>query len=339
MEEMEEQEEEFDIETIDKEDMYGVLKNFPKQMQEAAKLGKDVKITDKIDNIIITGMGGSALPGEILKSFFYSTSIPIFVNKGYTLPEFTNMRSLVFVISYSGNTEETIYAYRNALRKGARIVAISSGGKLEELSTKQRQIFIKVPSGIQPRSGYAYLFFPILNVLMNSKIIGDVSHEIEMTMNILKKPIFEERAKEIARKLEGKIPLIYSSDRMFAVAYKWKINFNENSKVHAFCNMFPELNHNEMVGYTTIEGDYHVILVKDEDDRMRVKKRFEITKDIIKKKGIPVTEIMLKGSSTLTKIFSAIYIGDWASYYLALKYKVDPTPVKAVEDFKKRLKE
>tara|TARA_Y100000310_G_scaffold268382_1_gene280964 strand:- start:782 stop:1783 length:1002 start_codon:yes stop_codon:yes gene_type:complete len=332
-------EEEFDVETVDKENMYDVLKNFPKQMQEAARLGKNVKITDKIDNIIITGMGGSALPGEILKSFFYSTSIPIFVNKGYTLPEFTNMRSLVFVISYSGNTEETIYAYRNALRKGARIVAISSGGKLEELSTKQRQIFIKVPSGIQPRSGYAYQFFPILNVLMNSKIIGDVSQDIEKTIETLKKPIFEERAKDIAIKLEGKIPLIYSSDKLFAIAYKWKINFNENSKVHAFCNMLPELNHNEIVGYTQLEADYHVILIKDEDDHMRVKKRFDITKDIIKKSGVSVTEIMLKGGSILTKIFSAIYIGDLASYYLALKYGIDPTPVKIVEELKRRLKE
>ena len=274
-------EEEFDIETYDTENMYDVLKNFPKQMEEASKLGKDIKISDKVDNIIITGMGGSALPGEILKSFFYSTSIPIFVNKGYSLPEFTNMRSLVFVISYSGNTEETIYAYRNALRKGAHIIVIASDGKLEELATKQRQILIKVPEGIQPRSAYAYLFLPILNVLMNSKIISDISGDIEKTINTLKKPIFEERAKDIARKLEGKIPLIYSSDRLYAIAYKWKIDFNENSKVHAFCNMLPELNHNEIVGYTNVIGDYHVILIKDEDDHMRIRKRFDITKEII----------------------------------------------------------
>jgi len=332
-------EEEFDIEGIDKQNAYDFFKDFPKQVEKASKLGTDIKIDDKIENIIITGMGGSALPGEILKSFLYSSKIPIFVNKSYSVPEFTNMRSLVFAISCSGNTEETIQAYRTALGKGAHIVGISSDGKLERLCLKQKVNFIKIPEVLQPRFGYGYLFFPILNVLMNLKIMGDVSKDIERTIETLKKPIFEERAKDLARKLEGKIPLIYSSDRLFAVAYKWKINFNENSKVHAFCNVLPELDHNEIVGYTNIEGLYHVILIKDEDDHVKIKKRFDVTKDIIKKKGIPVTEIMLRGSYPLTKMISAIYIGDWTSYYLALKYGTDPTPVKIVEELKKKLRE
>ena len=322
---------------LDPENMYKVLQDFPRQVEEAAKLAKDVRITEPVDKIVITGMGGSALPGEILVSYLKDVPLPIFINKGYFLPQYVNKKSLVFAISYSGNTEETINAYRIAIRRECQLVAISSGGKLEQLAKQQNRVHIKVPFGLQPRLAYAYQFFPLLTVLHNSNLMEDKTKEIEATVAALKKPMFEERAKKLAQKITGMIPIIYASDRLKAIAYKWKIDFNENSKTQAFYNIFPELNHNEMVGFTIVKGNYHVIIIKDENDYPRVKKRMDITKDLIKKQGIPVTEIALTGSSALTKIFSAIYIADWTSYFLALNYKVDPTPVKMVQDLKKHL--
>jgi glucose/mannose-6-phosphate isomerase len=324
----------------DSENMYQALKDFPKQVEDAVKLAQDIRITEPIDKIVITGLGGSALPGEILASYLKDTPIPIFINKGYSLPEYINQNSLVFVISYSGNTEETINSYRIAAKRNCQIVVISAGGKLKDLAEQGKKHYVKVPKptqDFQPRLAIAYQFFPILTILQNSGLIEDKSEEIQKTIATLQKPIFEERAKKLAETLAGKIPVIYTSDRMKAVAYKWKIDFNENSKTQAFYNIFPELNHNEMVGWSNLQGSYYIILIKDEDDFPRIKKRMDITKDILKKKGIPLTEILLTGSSALNKIFSAIYIGDWTSYYLALQYKTDPTPVAMVEDFKKQL--
>ncbi|MCK4521632.1 MAG: bifunctional phosphoglucose/phosphomannose isomerase, partial [Nanoarchaeota archaeon] len=149
--------------------------------------------------------------------------------------------------------------------------------------------------------------------------------------------IYKEKAKQLAERLFNKVPLIYSSERLYAIAYKWKINFNENSKIHAFCNFFPELNHNEMVGFTKKNGDYYCIIIKDDYDERRIKKRMSITKDIITINKSPALELNITGTSDLVKIFSTIHIGDWTSYILALKNKVDPTPVKLVEYLKKKL--
>ena len=322
---------------FDTQDMYSILKNFPNQIKKGWELGENVKVVEP-DRIIITGMGGSALPGEILKSYLTKNfKIPIEINRNYQLSENITSKTLAFAISYSGNTEETINAFRQANRKSCQLIAISSGGKLEELSKKLNKDFIKVPSGVQPRIGYGYLFFPILRVLQNSGLIPNQENHIKELIEKLRKDLYKKSASDISERLLGKIPLIYSSERMYAIAYKWKINFNENSKIHAFCNFFPELNHNEMVGYTNLNGEYYVIIIKDENDEMKIRKRMELTKKLIHLKKSPVLDLELKGSSDLVKIFSTIYLGDWTSYYLALRNKTDPTPVKIIEDFKKKL--
>ncbi len=325
---------------VDKENMQLVLDEFPNQIKEGFKLGANIKIEQEISSIIITGMGGSALAGEFLKSYLNNFRIPIYVNKNYFLPEFIGPKTLLFASSYSGETEETINAYRAALRKGCKIVAISSGGRLETIAKKQNIPHIKIPDypeGIQPRSTYGCIFFAILRVLQNSKIIEDVTLEMEKTVSVLKNPALKENAKELANKIYDRIPLIYSSERMFAAAYKWKIGFNEGAKIHAFCNVFPEMNHNEINAYVNIKGDYYVIMLKDEDDFVRIKKRMEITRDIIKNNHVPVTELDLKGNTFLTRLISASYIGDLTSYYLALKYGIDPTPTKLVQELKRRM--
>jgi len=323
--------------SIDKEDMYSLLENFPNQVKDGWELGADIKFSD-INRIIIAGMGGSALSGEILKSYLYNNiKIPMEVNKDYHLPKYVDAKTLVIVSSYSGNTEETIEAFKDANRVSCQILVMASGGRLEEIAKQFRKPLISLPSGMPPRTAYGYSFFAILKILQNSGLIANQINELKSLITSLKKDVFKKKAEEIAQKLEGKIPIIYSSQRLASVAYKWKINFNENAKIHAFCNYFPELNHNEMVGYTKLNGDYFVLIIKDDYDNSPIKKRMEVTKHLIQQHKCPVLEIDLAGVSLLTKIFTTIYLGDWVSYFTALNNNVDPSPVDIVENFKKKL--
>lgn len=326
-----------EIAAVDKEDMLGSIATLQRQVKGGLKLAADIRILDDVDDIIIAGMGGSALPGEVLKSLFIDSKLRINVSKDYKVPEWANKKTLVFAVSYSGNTEETISSYRDAMRKSCKIVAIASGGKLKELAEKQKIPFMEVPKGLQPRAGIGYLFFSILGVLQNSRIIPDMSKDIEKTERALQIEKYKEKAEDLAEQLADKIPIIYTSEKLAAAGYKWKIAFNENAKTHAFFNVYPEMNHNEINAYINLKGKYHVIMLSNDDDHPQVRKRMRITKELYKKKGVDVTEIAIKGPSLLTKIFSAIIIGDLVAYYLAIKYKTDPTPVEMVEDLKKKL--
>jgi len=324
---------------IDKENMEEILDDFPNQIKKGVELCGDLKVDKPIDKIILIGMGGSALAGEILKCYLkQELKIPLIMMKTYSLPKFVDKKTLVIASSYSGDTEETVYAYREAVRKFIPTIAIASGGKLEELAKINKTPFIKLPGNIQPRLTIGYSFFALLKLFENSGFIESKKQDTKRTEKALKKPMFKEIAKKLAEKLKDKIPIIYASDDMAAVAYKWKIDINENSKTHAFYNTIPEMNHNELVGYTNIKGDYHVIIIKNDEDFERIKRRIKINKNIIKEKNVEVTEVEIKGDCFLTKLFSAIYIGDWVSYYLALNYNQDPTPVNIVEDLKRKLK-
>ncbi|PIN77694.1 bifunctional phosphoglucose/phosphomannose isomerase [Candidatus Woesearchaeota archaeon CG_4_10_14_0_2_um_filter_33_10] len=320
----------------DKSNMINILESIPEQIAEAIKLAKDVKVTDPVKRIMVAGMGGSAVSGDILKAYLRD-KIDVTVNKDYSLPELAGKETLLFIVSYSGNTEETISAFRTAQRKNMNMVVITTGGKLEELSKISKTPCIIIPKGFQPRAALAYLFFPMLAVLYNSHFIDNPVEDIKNTIKALKNPKFKERAQDLAEKLVEKIPLIYSSEKMGVVAYRWKTQFNENAKIHAFCHVFPELNHNELVGYGNIKAGYHVVIIKDDDDYVKIKKRMDITKRLISEAGINVTEMVIKGDCFLTKLFSAIYLGDLTSYYLALKYGTDPTPVDVIEELKKEL--
>ncbi len=329
-----------EIENIefDKENMKGVLEQFPEQVPKGVDLAGNIAVKkEDIDCIVIAGMGGSALAGEILKTYL-DIEIPIVIVRDYTLPKFVNERSIVFSCSYSGNTEETIASLREATKRKCKIISMSVGGKLEGYSKEFKLKHIKLPKGMQPRNSYGYMFFIMLKILENSKIVPDQAEEIASTYQILNKSGYVEKAQHIVNEIDGKIPIIYSSDKMKAVAYKWKIGFNETGKVKAFYNIFPELNHNELVGYTHVKDPFHVIILKNEKDHPKVKKRMDITKGLISSKKVEVTEMEFKGKSALARIFSAIYMGDWACFLLSLKQGIDPSPVDMVEDFKAKMK-
>ncbi len=313
------------------------LENFGKQIEEGIQLGKNIKIESDVKNIVVAAMGGSCLSGEILKSYL-DLEIPIVLNKDYKLPKVVGEGSLVFVISYSGNTEETLSMFKEALLRKAKIVVICAGGKLKELAQENNVPFVLVPSGHQPRASFGFIFFSILNVLVSAGLIGLQEEYYKELLEVIKNFQLKEFCKEIAEKFNGKVPVIYSSKKMAAVAYKWKIDINENSKQDAFWNFFPELNHNEINGFFKLVGKYHVVIIKDQDDHERIKKRMDVMKQLVEEKGVDVTVVELETGCLLTRLFFGIYIGDWVSYYLAQKNNVDPTQVEMVENFKRLIK-
>lgn len=323
---------------IDKSNMVGVLDNFPNQIHEGFfDLAEKIKVKGDFKNIVFAGMGGSALPGDIAKTYLKDTlGIPIIVHKSYDLPRFVGKGTLLFVCSYSGNTEEALSAYKASKSKSCETVVMASGGKLRKLAEHDKKPFIKVPTGIQPRLALGYQFFAILRVLQNSGLIKDHSTKVKQLIDKLRDPGYKMNGEELATKLVEKVPIIYSSDTMEVVAEIWKIAFNENTKIAAFYNYFPELNHNEMMGYTTPKANFYVIMIREDDCHRRVAKRFKITKNIIADKA-GTTEIVIKGKCQLVKLFTSIYIGLWTAYFLALKYGTDPTPVELVEELKKKL--
>ena len=322
----------------DKSGMVGFLEKFQEQIVEGYKLGQWIGVSGKFENIVVCGMGGSSLGGRILKSYI-GNKIPVFVVDDYKLPDFVNNKSLVFSVSYSGNTEETIETYMQAIKRGFNPVVLASGGKLEELAKQNSSQFIRLPSGLPPRNSYGYQFFSILRVLENSGLVEKNSGLVEELAVFIgkQKEQAKLKAKQIAEKLVNKIPVVYSSKNLEAAAYKWKKNFNESSKVMAFNNVFPEQNHNEINGFVKPNGNFHLIFIKDKDDHPRIRKRFEMVRKIAGENNIETTDIETKGNNLLERVMDAIYLGDWIGYYLALEYGVDPVKTELVWALKKML--
>lgn len=324
---------------IDKQNMRQVIIDSPSQLKIGLNLAENIKITGNFKNVIICGIGGSALPVNVLNSAI-KTIIPIYIHRDYDLPEFTNGESLIICMSYSGNTEESVSSLQGAINKNYKVIAIATGGKFKELSKANNVPFVEIPSGIQPRSATGYLFSALTKILINCAIIKDISFDISNTVSELTEINLEleKEGKKLANKIKNKLPIIYSSNTFKILARIWKIKFNENSKIPAFYNYFPELNHNEMVGYTMKNSKlFSVIILRDQADHPRILKRMQLTAKLIKKTGINVEFVDIKNGSLMFKIFSTLLLGDWVSYYTALNQKIDPTPVNIVEDFKKQM--
>ena len=321
---------------IDSSNMLKAIEDFPIQCKTALGLAKGITVSGKVDKIIVAGMGGSAVGGDLLRLYMHDSKIPVMTIRDYKLPNFVDENTLVFAVSYSGNTEETLSAFDDATRKKAKIVAVTSGGQLAEKAKKA----IKIPSGLQPRAAVGYLFFPVLGVLANSGIVNVSNDEINEMLQVLsKKDDYIQFGERLAKKIGSRTPLIYASEQFSAVAYRWKTQFNENSKVAAFAHTFSELNHNELVGYQTMPKEKFItIFIRDNHDNDRIQKRMEITKEIISQK-VDVEEVYTKGSFMLSRLFSALHYADYISYYLAIHNKIDPTPVHVIENLKKRLAE
>ena len=349
--------------------MIELLEEFPLKMKNALGLGEKFTIptdfspasasnsvpppgsTQSFKNIVVLGMGGSAISGDLLSDYLVDElSIPIVVIRGYDIPKFVDENSLVFAVSYSGNTEETLFALKRCLEAKARVIALTSGGKFAVLARENKFPVIKVPAGIQPRAAISYLFFPILKVLERIGIAKERHEETEETLDILqelskeydaKSPLKNNFAKKVAMSLYQHLPLIYGSEGLLeAVAMRWKTQINENSKWPCFWNVFSELDHNEIVGYeieNSINRQVKIVYLQDKEGLLRVEQRRGITRKIIEDKIAEFIVCPTRGKGKMARMFSLIFLGDLVSYYLAILNQVDPSPVACIEDLKKEL--
>lgn len=303
------------------------------------------------NNVMVSGLGGSAIGGDILKAYaFPKASIPVLVNRDYTLPNFVNEATLFVAVSYSGNTEETLQAYQHAKSRRAQILVISSGGKLARAARDDGYPVVSIPGGLSPRAASGFLLAPLLLSLESLGVLQDVKSDIAETASVLERlrgllhPGHEGQnnpAQTIASTLKEAIPVIWGSANCTeAAALRWKAQINENAKSPAYYNVFPELNHNEIVGFEApldLLAHMVIIILKDRYDHERVQQRMRITRSLIEDKVKKVIELESAGESLLARLYSLIYIGDYASYYLALEYGIDPTPVKVIDYLKQEL--
>ncbi len=342
-----------EIFAVDASNMFELLKEFPAQVKAAVTIGKSAALTLNtrgIENVVLCGLGGSAIGGDLLRSLVADElKVPFLINRHYTLPAFVGRTSLVIVSSYSGNTEETLAAHREAQRRKARIISISSDGETEKLARKARSPFIEVPGGLPPRAALGYSFFPLLLALTRLRLIPNKSSAIRETLDLLEKKSVEygnpdraaNRALQLAEQLRGHLVVIYSSTERFdAVNTRWRGQMAENGKSLAFGHVLPEMNHNEIVGWKVLKEqmrDMRVVFLRDGGDHKRVQQRMAITQQIIQEHGALITEVTSEGTSLLARVFSLVYLGDWVSYYLAILNGEDPTPVKAIDHLKQEL--
>lgn len=314
---------------------------FAKQFNYQPEIINSEVLNSDYENFILGGMGGSHLSAGILRS--NTPGLNLYIHRDYGIPEYDdefNKKSLFIASSYSGNTEEVIDFADEAYSKGYSLIIISTGGKLIDFAKENNLPYIQIPdTGIQPRLALGFSTNAIASV---------VCPELVTELNSLKDKInpqsFEKDGKEMSKNLENKIPIIFTSTKNRAIAYNWKIKFNETGKVPAYYNVFPELNHNEMQGYDFIEQNKklsensYFIFISDSEDHPRIIKRMEVLEAQLQEKGFPVNKILLNGESRLEKIFNSLLFADWTALGLSEIYGTEPEQVPLIEDFKKRIK-
>jgi glucose/mannose-6-phosphate isomerase len=275
--------------------------------------------------------------------------VPFFVNRHYVLPAFVDRNTLVIVSSYSGNTEETVAAHRDAIKRGARILCLTSGGATETVARKHKHQMLRIPSGFQPRAALGYLFFPLLVVLARLGFVKSRVADARETVQLLKSKARvygdpeapDNLPLRLARQLQGKFPIVYSATEYFeAMSMRWRGQICENAKMLASSHVLPEMNHNELVGWkigAELMRQMEVIYLRDTKTHKRIALRENITKDIIAQYASHVSEVWSEGRTVLARMFSLLYFGDWVSFYLAILNKEDPTPVKVIQQLKGEL--
>jgi glucose/mannose-6-phosphate isomerase len=341
------------IKKIDKSKMLSFCIDVARHYREAARLAKTVSINYcKPRSVIVAGMGGSGIGGELLKDWARDkVAVPIEVCREYSLPAYANNKTLVFVVSYSGETEESLSVFLDAIKRKCMVVCISSGGKLREFARKLNVPHLRVPSGMAPRATLPYLFMPLPSILEKIGIVSGVSAEVSDVTRILKlvslenspeKPQSGNVSKTLASNICGTIPVVYGFGIYRAVAQRFKTQFNENSKVPAKWEVFPELNHNEIVGWEeagAMAKDFSLIFIRDNDEPDEMRRRIEVTQKLICREPLGAFEVWSEGKTRLAKMLSVICIGDFTSVYLAVLRGVDPTPVKTISLLKEKIKQ
>ncbi len=304
---------------------------------------------DNIDHIIITGLGGSAISGDILRNFLNGElKKPVIVNRSYLLPSYAGANTLVIASSYSGNTEETISAFKSAVEKGCIVIALTTGGEIERLAVENKTTVIKLKPGFQPRYALYNSFFTLLRVIQELNLIESQDIVVKKIIQSLKKQgdelgIEDGDACKFAASLKGYIPVIYSvTDLNDSAGKRFKGQLNENSKIHAWMGEYPEMNHNEITGWESVKDSglkYKIVTIWDDDIFLRIKKRIEIINKLLSGEKIDILKIQGKGETFKERLLDAVYFCDWVSYYLALLNEEDPGEIDFIHHLKNRMAE
>lgn len=333
--------------------MSAILAGFGRQLEEALKMELDLEIpfADGVRNILVCGLGGSAIGGDFLRVYLGADlKIPLYVNRHHTLPGFAGPSTLVFICSYSGDTQETLSAFHEARKAECLMVCWTSNGQLLDLAEQHGLPCIRVPAGLPPRTSLGYSTVSLLRVLTRLGLVSDRSKEVEGAVEgvqscieacWLETPVAENEAKQLALKVHGKIPLIYGSqDRLDVMGARWRGQFAENGKQLAYSSALPEMNHNEIVGWQHPEEVLRKLIpifLRDQDDHPEIQMRIELTKEILSDKAGAVLEYQSRGESWMDRLWSLVVLGDYASLYLAFLNGENPVSVGVIDEFKARL--
>lgn len=327
--------------------------SFPAQCREAlslctVSLGAELKGKS---NVVVCGMGGSAIGGDFLRSLFEAfAAVPLAVCRDYDLPAFAGKETLLIACSYSGNTEETLSAVRQGIKRGCSIVGVTSGGELAEICRQHNFPFIKVPGGKPPRMSLGYLFIPLVYIAQTLGYIPAQNTDAafaELDRCVERwgqeRPLATNAAKTLAGYLFGRVPLIYGlGSWQGVVASRWKGQINENAKVMAFAHAFPELNHNEIMGWTLANrqnvAHWATIFLESGEESTRMQTRARVTRELIREQSETFT-VTAHGDELLSQMLSLTFCGDFVSLYLAALYGVDPEKIDSINALKKSLAE
>ena len=322
-----------------------LIERFPAQLIEALEIGEAATIhphSETINKIYVAGMGGSGIGANFVAEFIVDEcKLPYMIGKGYNSPAFIDKNTLYIASSYSGNTEETLSALAEIAHTGAKIVCITSGGKLLALAKEKGYDYIAVPGNWpSPRACLGYSLVQQVYVLYKLGFISrTIVDQIKSSIDLVKydQDEIKNKAEKIAKLIHGKIPVIYTTDRMESVALRFRQQVNENSKYLAWHHVIPEMNHNELVGWKDSFENLAVIYFRNKDDYNRNAVRMDINKEIISKLCSTVIEIYSKGQSLVERSIYFVHLGDWISWYLAELRGVDALEVNVIDYLKGEL--
>ena len=324
--------------------MNDYINDFSNHLREAIEIANNTTLspyTKEIRNILICGLGGSGIGGTIVSDIISSkVNIPIAATKDYSIPNFVNEHTLVIANSYSGNTEETLYALEKCQARGAEIAVITSGGKLKTIAEEKKYNKIIIPGNQPPRAMFGYAFTELFFMLNHYGIIDDSfksDFDKAITLIDTEKADIQKQAMNLAKKMYKQTPVIYVAKGFEGVAVRFRQQLNENSKMLGWHNVVPEMNHNELLGWRTNVDDLAVVYFRNKCDYDRNQIRMDINKKVISKFTSNITEIWSKGDSLIENSLYHISVGDWTSWYLSEMNNVDAIEIDVIDFLKGEL--
>ena len=342
------------VAALDGEGQFGAVAGLSRQLDDGYRAARTALAGwrpfegGRPDGVVVCGMGGSAIGADVIGACLGGLPAPYQVVRGYGLPGWVTRRTLVAAVSYSGDTEEALSCVDDALARGVRPLCVASGGRLDAVATERGLTLVRVPGGLRPRAALGYLATPLAAALEAAGLLDGFADQVGEAVEVAGRLAVElgpespddSPAKRLARELAGRLPLVYGGGVTAPAARRWKGQLNENAETPAFFNEVPELDHNELAGWVAnreLGGRAFLVLLDDPAGDERLRRRFDLTATMLGPLVAGVARVEARGTSLFARVVSSLYVGDFVSLYLALLYGVDPGPITALEELKRRL--